>query len=100
MGPDERDGLAAEVFTVASIVPGFRAVFASETRDSCIHPEMFSDRESEHLSNLTDSCPDHRDGAGPKPCEQVHAFSHSLSTAASSSEPRVCQKNRSTLGRA
>lgn len=67
MGPDERDGLTAEVFTAASIVPGFRSVFASETRDSRNDAEMFSVSESEHLSNLTDSCPDRRGDVAPNP---------------------------------
>ncbi len=42
------------------MVPGFRAVFASETQESKIRSEMFSARESEHLSNLTADCRDRR----------------------------------------
>jgi hypothetical protein len=59
-GPDERDGSAAEQLIEASMVPGFRAVFASETQESKIRSEMFSARESEHLSNLTADCRDRR----------------------------------------
>jgi hypothetical protein len=52
MAQMKRDGSAAEVQIEASIVPGFRAAFASETQESAIPNEMFSARESEHLSNL------------------------------------------------